>query len=120
MLKLVTFVALVLLGWSTRAAPGERDLHAYWEQRCQDCHGHSGAFARRFLQLRDGRLVGLHHGADLERFLRQHYLADELVAPVMAMLTAQISTPALFAQRCAGCHGTAADFARKSLVLAAV
>lgn len=116
-LKLAILAALLLLSGPVRAAPSDRDLHVYWEQRCQDCHGHAGAFARRFLTLRDGRLVGQHHGADLERFLHQHYLADDLVAPVMAMLTAQATTPALFAQRCAGCHGTAADFVRKSLAL---
>ncbi|WP_157264164.1 hypothetical protein [Azohydromonas aeria] len=117
LLKLAILVASLLLSGPVRAAPNDRDLHLYWEQRCQDCHGHSGAFSRRFLQLRDGRLADLHHGTDLERFLHQHYLADELVAPVMAMLTEQVTTPALFAQRCAACHGTAADFVRKSLTL---
>lgn len=116
-LKLAILAASLLLSGPVRAAPSDRDLHVYWEQRCQDCHGHAGAFARRFLALRDGRLAGRHLGADLERFLHQHYLADELVAPVMAMLTAQVTTPALFAQRCVACHGTAADFVRKSLAL---
>jgi mono/diheme cytochrome c family protein len=76
-----------------------------------------GAFARSTLTVDKGRLLGLHRRQELEVFLRNHYLSDELVAPVMAMLAAQASTPPLFQQRCAGCHGTAAEFARRSLAL---
>jgi hypothetical protein len=93
------------------------DLHAYWDDRCHSCHGDSGPFARSTLALRDGRLVGRHHVEDLPRFLRQHYLADELVAPVTAMLTAQAGTPPLYATRCTGCHGVASAFARESLLV---
>ena len=53
----------------------------------------------------------------LTRFLHNHYLADDLVAPVTAMLAAQVTTSPQFKEHCAGCHGTAADFARKALVL---
>jgi len=44
-------------------------------------------------------------------------LADDLLAPVSAMLMAQVTTPPLFRERCSGCHGSAAAFARKSLTL---
>jgi len=93
------------------------DLHDYWDQRCQACHGHSSEFARRFLRVEKGRLLGVHHRDDLETFLRNHYLTDSLVAPVSAMLAAQLTTPPLFGQKCSGCHGTAAEFARKSLAI---
>lgn len=99
------------------AASSDVDLHDYWDQRCQGCHGHSSEFARRFLRVEKGRLVGVHHRDDLDVFLRNHYLTDSLVAPVSAMLSAQVTTPPLFAQKCSGCHGTAAEFARKSLAI---
>ena len=99
------------------AAASDVDLHDYWDQRCQDCHGHSSEFAPRSLRVEKGRLVGVHHRDDLDVFLRNHYLTDSLVAPVSAMLAAQLTTPPLFAQKCSGCHGTAAEFARKSLAI---
>lgn len=108
-------VALSLAAGAVAAAGP--DLHAYWDNRCAQCHGDAGPFARRTLRVDNGRLLGKHHGADLERFLRQHYLADDLVAPVTAMLAAQVSTPPLFRQRCAACHDSAATFARRSLAL---
>jgi mono/diheme cytochrome c family protein len=109
--------ALVLASAPVAAGPDGRDLHAYWDGRCKDCHGDSAAFARSTLRLDQGRLVGRHHGADLPTFLRNHYLADELVTPVTAMLAAQVAASPQFKEHCAGCHGTAADFARRSLVL---
>ena len=33
------------------------------------------------------------------------------------MLLAQLTTPPLFSQKCSRCHGTAAEFARKSLTI---
>ena len=107
----------VLLPLAPPAMSAGRDLHDYWDGRCKDCHGDAGAFARRTLRVEQGRLVGAHHGTDLETFLRSHYLTDELVAPVMQMLQAQASTSPVFRERCAGCHGNAAEFARQSLAM---
>ncbi len=70
---------------------------------------------RRTLTIEKGRLSGRHHRDDLARFLRNHYLADELVEPVMQMLAAQVAQPPVFKERCARCHDTAAEFARRSL-----
>jgi len=39
------------------------------------------------------------------------------VAPVTAMLIAQATTAPRFKEQCSTCHGSAADFARKSLVV---
>ena len=77
--------ALVQMAAPAAAGPDGRDLHAYWDGRCKDCHGDSAAFARSTLRVDQGQLAGRHHGADLTRFLHNHYLADELVAPVTAI-----------------------------------
>jgi hypothetical protein len=102
---------------STVGALAPQDLHAYWDDRCQRCHGHAGDFARRTLRVEDGVLVGTHHARApaLQLFLKNHYLTADLLAPVTAMLTAQVTTAPLYKQHCAGCHGTAAAFARDSL-----
>lgn len=117
MKKLAVWIFLMLATPLVSAAPVEVDLHERWDQRCQVCHGHSGPFARKFLRVENGRLVGAHHESDLDLFLRNHYLTDKLVEPMRAMLTAQVTTPPLFAQKCAACHGTAATFVRKSLAV---
>lgn len=109
--------ALTLLVALPCAATPVTDLHAYWDSRCKECHGHAADFARRFLSVESGRLQGTHHRENLAGFLRQHYLSDDLVAPVSAMLMAQVGSTTLFRDKCAGCHGTAADFARKHLML---
>jgi hypothetical protein len=114
-------VAALCAGLLTSLAwPAGTDLHAYWDSRCRSCHGESGPFARSTLRADGrGRLLGRHHATDLERFMRQHYLAEDLVQPVSAMLAAQVVTPPLFRQRCADCHGAAAEFARRSLAVRA-
>lgn len=115
MLRWLGVAVLLASATLAPAMPGARDLHAYWDGRCKDCHGDSAAFARSTLRVLDGRLLGRHHVDDLAVFLGNHYLADELVAPVTAMLTAQVTTAPLFKAHCGGCHGSAAEFARKSL-----
>ena len=115
--SLLVGLALLSIAPSAVGAQDGRDLHDYWDGRCRECHGDAGDFARRTLAVERGRLVGKHHRDDLERFLTNHYLTDELVAPVMQMLTAQVTTRPLFKQHCAGCHGAATEFARESLVL---
>ena len=115
--SLLIGLALLSIASSAVAAQDGRDLHDYWDGRCRECHGDAGDFARRTLSVERGRLLGKHHRNDLEGFLTNHYLADELVAPVMQMLAAQVATRPLFKQHCARCHGAASDFARKSLVL---
>jgi hypothetical protein len=121
MKRVVSSVMALCAGLLTSLAwPAGTDLHAYWDSRCRNCHGESGPFARSTLRVDGGgRLLGHHHGADLERFMRQHYLAEDLVQPVSAMLAAQVVTPPLFRQRCTGCHGAASEFARRSLALRA-
>ncbi|MFO1329464.1 MAG: hypothetical protein U1F56_19045 [Rubrivivax sp.] len=107
--------AVLLLAVLMPARPDGIDLHAYWDSRCAGCHGDAGEFARRTLRVEGGKLLGYHQGERLERFLRQHYLADALVPRVMAMLQAQVETEPLFAGQCRRCHGPASAFARQSL-----
>jgi len=115
--SLLVGLALLSIANSAVGAQDGRDLHDYWDGRCRECHGDSAAFARRTLAVERGRLVGKHHRDDLERFLTHHYLADELVGPVTAMLATQATTRPLFRQQCSKCHGSAAEFARASLAL---
>ncbi|MEZ5862285.1 MAG: hypothetical protein R3D28_25510 [Geminicoccaceae bacterium] len=91
------------------------DLHVEWEDRCAECHGHAGAFARQRLDVVDGVLVSDHWGAQLERFLANHHTTPATLGPIIAMLTAQVNTPPVYAERCARCHGPAADLVRRSV-----
>lgn len=91
------------------------DLHAMWDDRCGSCHGHSAEFARKFLSVEEGRLQGRHADRDLGRFMQNHYLKNNEIEPVLAMLRAQVETPPLFQARCEHCHGLAAELARRSL-----
>ena len=90
-------LALCFLAFSplSSAVSSGLDLHAYWDQRCKDCHGHSSEFARRSLRVEEGRLVAVRHRDDREVVLRNHCLGNGLQEPVIAMLTAQLSTPPL-------------------------
>lgn len=92
------------------------DLHQFWDGRCSACHGHAGPFARSHLTVRDGRLVG-RHNADLKTFLTQHESGATQADGIYTMLLAQAQTKPIFQQKCAGCHETAAEFARTSLTL---
>lgn len=114
-------VALVIALACAAALPAAaqdaaRDLHAYWHDRCQSCHADAGPFARSTLRVVNGQLQGRHHRDDLPTFLSQHYVADELVQPIIAMLAAQVGAAPRFLEQCGGCHGKAAEFARQSLV----
>ncbi len=93
------------------------DLHRIWESRCEECHGHAGDFARKYLGVEDGKLVGRHPVRDVRQFLEHHYPPGGEVGRVYAMLLAQVSNAPRFRESCGQCHGRAADFVRESLVL---
>ena len=93
------------------------DLHRFWDQRCSDCHGHAGDFARRTLSVKDGRLLGRHHQDDLRLFLGNHGVPPGDVDATYGMLLAQASSAPEFMRRCGGCHGSAAALARSSLLV---
>ena len=91
------------------------DLHWLWHNRCEECHGHSADFARNFLDVSNGKLLGRHYVNDLRLFLNNHYLAGSDVDAVYDMLLAQVSTPPRFKAECSSCHDIAAQFARDNL-----
>jgi hypothetical protein len=92
------------------------DLHQFWDSRCSECHGHAGPFARQHLTVQNGKLTGTHN-ADLKRFLERHESGAAQAGPLYDMLLAQVQTKPVFQQKCAGCHETAAQFARTSLTI---
>lgn len=107
---------LLLLLSSTAGARGI-DLHALWDNRCAECHGHSAEFTRKYLQITGGLLQGRHHVLDLRAFLEHHYPPDGQVEAIYQMLLAQTYTPPRFQEECSGCHGRASEFLRQSIVL---
>lgn len=114
-MKLPLIVVVLLAAGVGNAAAV--DLHEYWDRNCANCHGHAAAFARRFLAVKDGKLLGRHHIDNLDVFLGNHYLARDLIAPVTAMLAAQVMTEPRFRNECGRCHASAAALARQSLSL---
>jgi cytochrome c5 len=114
------FVALGVVlaaGWASATAARSQDLHAYWDQRCKECHGHAADFAREFLSLKDGKLAGRHHVENLRAFLASHYSEGILADRIFDMLAAQVPTKPIYRERCFSCHGTAAELVRGSVDL---
>lgn len=114
--KLAIVIFLLLTGMPAIAANTDIDLHWSWDDRCADCHGHSGDFSREFLSVSRGELQGRHHINDLRLFLHNHYLSDRLVDDMYNMLLAQLSSSTRFKGDCSGCHQNAAVFVRGKLV----
>lgn len=103
------------VGW-TGSAPLAVDLHRLWEDRCADCHGEAGDFARRFLSVQGDALQGAHPDRELRRFLQNHYLKNNEIDGVYTMLLAQAGSDPRFKERCTPCHAKAAQLARESLI----
>ncbi len=91
------------------------DLHLLWEDRCAECHGEAGDFAREFLLVEDGKLYGRHPDRDLRLFLQNHYLRNNDVDAVHAMLLAQATSDQQFRKKCGSCHEKAAELTRESV-----
>lgn len=115
MLKYIFSLTLFILA-SNPVARG-MDLHAYWDQRCKECHGHSADFARTFLAVDGGRLVGRHHREDMRLFLSQHQSGGAEAERMYEMLLAQVSTRPIYREKCAGCHEPASELVRRSLTV---
>jgi len=115
-LKASLALALLLQATSMVEARGI-NLHWLWHNHCTECHGHAGDFARKFLNVSNGELQGVHHVHDLREFMRNHYLSDNDVDAIYNMLLAQASIPPRFKEECSSCHNTAADFVSNSLEL---
>ncbi|MDZ7750548.1 MAG: hypothetical protein U5S82_02545 [Gammaproteobacteria bacterium] len=98
------------------AMPGAAasDLHRMWDDRCAECHGHSGEFARAWLAVEDGELRG-RPARDIKEFMGHHYAQGQDADGLYRMLLAQATSPPRFMNECSQCHGSAADFVRESL-----
>jgi mono/diheme cytochrome c family protein len=110
-----TPLLLLLLTLAGASAARGFDVHVYWENHCAECHGHAGAFARSRLSLEDGVLASGHWGTGVDRFLANHHTSADMLPAVLDILTAQVATEPIFENRCAACHGRAADLVRESL-----
>jgi hypothetical protein len=107
-----------LAAWLWAAPPAVAlDLHHFWDQRCGGCHGHAGEFARRYLKVDAGKLIGRHHTDNLRLFLGQHEMSGAIADEICAMLLAQASTPPVYQEKCRSCHQNAADLVCSSLVI---
>jgi len=110
-------VSTIIAASPASAAMDTFDLHWFWDQRCEDCHGHAAPFARKFLTVENGKLAGRHHGDDLMLFLRNHGVPEPQVKPIYDMLLAQAGVDPRFKDKCGGCHETAAELVRETVVV---
>jgi hypothetical protein len=110
-------VLVTLLLFTGKGGASGIDLHWLWDNQCAECHGHSGVFARKFLQVANGELQGNHHVQGLRLFMRNHYTQNTETDAVYEMLLAQASAKPRFKQECGNCHGGAAAFVRHSVIL---
>ena len=110
--NLVTLLLLALVTFNAGAA---RDGAAIWASRCDECHGGSAGFAAKYLWNMNGQLQGQHHSDTMGLFMKNHYIPDHEIAPILAMLLQQANNPARFAAECSECHGAVETFVEKSL-----
>ncbi len=114
---LAAAVLMVVFLLTAKAGATGIDLHWMWDNRCAECHGHSAEFARKFLQVTNGRLQGRHFVQNLPLFLRNHYVSASEVDAVYEMLLAQLRTEPRFRPECGNCHGQASTFVRRTMLL---
>ena len=114
-MRSVVMLAFLMMLAASPSWVSARDLHRMWDDRCFECHGHAGEFARRSLNVVDGKLQGRHHVDGLKRFLSNHHLSGDDVDAVHDMLLAQATTQGQFKENCSACHGSAAKFVRESI-----
>lgn len=117
-LKPLHQIGSILCALILAAGPaGAIDLSDFWNSRCKECHGDAAAFARSRLKAEGGVLASRHSKRDVLRFLGQHEMGPTHAEGIYAMLLAQVASQPVFEERCAGCHKTATEFARTSLVI---
>lgn len=110
-------LSIFLLAGTAGAA--DVDPHALFEDRCSGCHGHAGSFARERLQIADGELMRGAAGSPVAPFLAGHMggQSPDEVAALVDMMTRQLSSHALFEERCRICHDRAHELARLELIV---
>ena len=107
----------ILLTLFVQSGAGAREIRAEWDNRCEECHGEADEFARKFLWAVDGQLQGQHHVDNLRLFMRNHYLPKHKIDAFYDMLLALANDPTRYESECSGCHSSAEEFVRKSIVI---
>ena len=102
---------IILTAIPAAAATDTVDLHSFWDQRCAGCHGHAAQFARKFLSIENGQLVGRHHRDDLMLFLQNHGVPAARVNPIYDMLLAETGKRGI----AAGLHNGSPAYANKMI-----
>lgn len=109
--SIVLILSLMLLSPASAARQGP----AIWDSRCEECHGDSAIFARKYLWKIDGQLQGQHHVTTMDKFMRNHYIPDHEIETITSLLLSQANRPARFEAECSECHGDIHAFVKKSL-----
>ena len=113
MLRVIAVAIASIIGLSPSPSTA-LDLTLFWDNRCAECHGPAGAFARTHLHIEDGKLAG-RHNRDLKRFLSLHETGAAESDGIYGLLLAQFQSATVYEQKYAGCHDGAAEFAKISL-----
>lgn len=102
------------------AVAAQSDPHAIYETRCAACHEpHAREFARKSLELKDGRVLLKGTGTGLSEFLQKHPrrpLSKEDADLLDRQLAAMLQSGFLFQEKCIVCHDRAVSFARLNLI----
>ena len=91
------------------------DGRIVWDNKCEECHGDSTQFSKKYLWNLDGLLQGQHHVKDLERYLRQHYVPDYAFQSIQNLLLNSANSPLQFNSECSHCHGEVSGFVKESI-----
>ena len=102
---------------SMSAGSTAQDALEIWDNRCEECHGAADEFSRKYLWAIGEKLQGRHHVQDLQLFLSNHYAPDHLLDTLQSLLMQHANNTQRFEQECAGCHGAAEAFVRKSVAV---
>ena len=108
------FLAVTLSAPVARAA----DFHQLFEDRCLECHGHSGPFVSQTLQIVDDRITG-RDGQPVATFLTTHAggLDPATLDLFLLNFRHQIESGSLFRKKCLTCHDRAYEFTRLNLAI---
>lgn len=112
---------LVLSGAQTGILAAEDvDRHAIYEGSCAGCHEpHAGDFVRNNIDLVDGNLLGRSTGLPVRAFLEGGHgrLSSEQIELIVAHLGTIRTSGFVFRNKCAICHVSAVELARRELIL---
>ena len=110
---------MVASGRPLTAADEAFNVHDLFEERCGDCHGHAGSFARERLVIVDGVLRSRGTDADIADFLPTHLglLDADEAAAVHDLFLGIVEAGGLYELKCRMCHARARVLARARLII---